>query len=158
VEVVSPNGRWGVKTVGVLTFADDLNNVFLDVRDIKKDHKIKKRIPANSMGTMYPLFWHPTSRWFYFMVMMGREQDRSFGLWQYDVAGKDFVFIGETDGRAFLSPDGEWLVWETGRLMDRHWPDDKRVSIQIMAFHISESVSYRITNNDAIHLFHGWTK
>ncbi len=156
VEIVSPNGRWGIKTEGVLTFADDLNNVFLVVRDIKTDRVIKKAIPANSMGTMYPLFWHPTSRWFYFMVMMGNEKDRSFGLWQYDLVGKGFVFIGETDGRAFLAPDGKWLIWETGRLMDEHPPGDGRISIQIMAFHIVEGVSYRITTADAIHLFCEW--
>jgi len=108
------------------------------------------------MGTLYPLFWHPSSRTFYFMVMKGEVSSRTFGLWQYDVAQQTFCNIGTTDGRAFLSPDCEWIVWETGLLSDECDSNIVNHSIHLMAYHISENINYRLTSGRSKNLFHGW--
>jgi hypothetical protein len=157
IEVISPDGRWSIKTYGIKTFADDLNNTHLIVRDFMKDTTFQIKIPTHSMGTLYPLFWHPTSRTFYFMVMKGEVASRTFGLWQYDPVQRTFCNIGTTDGRAFLSPDGEWIVWETGLLSDECDSPVIHHIIQLMAYHISESISYQLTKNQSMNLFHGWT-
>jgi len=155
-EVVSPDGRWAIKTYGIKTFADDLNNAFLIVRNAQNNRSIKIKIPANSMGTLYPLYWHPTSRTFYFMVMKGEVASRTFGLWQYDPAQRTFCNIGTTDGRAFLSPDGDWIIWETGLLSDECDSSAIHHLIHLMAYRISENINYRLTAHPSMNLFHGW--
>jgi hypothetical protein len=156
-EVISPDRRWSIKTYGIKTFADDLNNSFLIVRNTLNNRSIKIKIPANSMGTLYPLYWHPTSRTFYFMVMKGEVAIRTFGLWQYDPIQRAFCNIGTTDGRAFLSPDGDWIIWETGLLSDECDSSTIHHFIHLMAYRISENINYRLTAHPSKNPFHSWT-
>ncbi|GEM_PF-2780017 len=157
-EVPSPDGRWVVKTHGIKTFADDLKNAYLVVADKTKGLTSKVQIPTNSMGTLWPLFWHPKGRLFYFMVMKGEVRSRTFGLWQYDAEKRSFRNIGTTDGRAFLSPDGDWLVWETGLLADECDTSMIHKDIHLVAYHIPDDVNYRLTAGGTKDLFHDWDR
>jgi hypothetical protein len=118
-ELISPNGKLAVKTSSVKTFADDLDNEQLLIRDTARGYVKKVTVPALSNGEMWPLFWHTREEKIYFMVSVGDDKGRSLQLWEYDLTNGFFQNIGDTNGDAFMSPDGGWIIWETGPTSDR---------------------------------------
>jgi hypothetical protein len=157
-EVISPDGKWSVKFHWDMTFADDEKNIQIIVKDIETGREEKEIVPTSSMGVVYPSCWNFPKDIFYFLVEMGGANDKSFNLWQYDLKNKSFCCIGITDGRFFLSPDGKWIVWETGRLAQQGRKDNEIFYAQLVLFNVQNGKNYRLTEGKSVNLFDHWEK
>lgn len=157
-EVVSPDGKWSVKFHWDMTFANDEKNIQIIEKNIETGREEKEIVPASSMGVVYPSCWNCRKGIFYFLVEMGGAKDKSFNLWQYDIKNKSFCCIGITDGRFFLSPDGKWIVWETGRLDQQSQKDNEMFCVQLVLFNVQNGKNYRLTEGKSVNLFDHWEK
>lgn len=155
-EIISADKRWGVKTLGVKTFNDDLDNDHLIIRDVDKGYVRKITVPALSNGEMWPLFWHPEKPIIFFMVTVGDTIGHSLELWEYDVADGVFQNIGDSNGDVYLSPDGKWILWETGPFGDNCHLKPPLHCVLICAYSIEKKVNYRLTEGPSISTFQRW--
>jgi hypothetical protein len=155
-ESVSPDGKWAVKTSSVKTFADDLDNDHLIVRETATGATKEVMVPALSNGEMWPLFWHPQKALIYFMVSIGDDKGRSLQLWEYDLAGGRFRNIGDTDGDAFISPDGSWIIWETGPTSDMCHLKQGLHCVFLCGYDTIRKANYQITTGPSISFFQRW--
>ena len=155
-EFNSPNSQWFVKTYSIKTFADDLDNTYLVIRDAQSKNSEKIKVPALSDGEMWPLFWHPQKPLFYFMVRVGEGDIHSLELWEYDVVKKSFENIGDTNGHAFVSPNGNWIVWETGPMLDDCRLNPSLHCVLLRAYDTQEKVNYQLTKSPSVSAFHRW--
>lgn len=155
-ELLSPDGKLAAKTYSIKTFADDLNNAYLMLRDVKRGNEKKVRVPAQSNGQMFPLFWHTQKSLLYFMTTVGEGEKHSLELWEYDTVDGLFRNIGDTNGDIFLSPDGKWIVWETGLWMDPNRSKLPIHSVLLCAYSVEKKVNYRLTDGLSACAFHRW--
>lgn len=121
-ELDSPDRGYGISTYSIKTFADDLDNAYLEIQDHRTKKTEKVMVPALCNGEMFPLFWHPQKDLFYFMVSVGDDKGRSLELWEYDLDARKFQNIGDTNGDAYINKDGSWILWETGPTFHRTFP------------------------------------
>jgi hypothetical protein len=126
------------------------------IRNARNKNSEKVKVPALSNGEMWPLFWHPQQPLFYFMVRVGEENVRSLELWECDVAKKTFENIGDTNGHAFLSPDGRWIVWETGPISDDCGLKPPLHCVLLRAYDTQKKVNYQLTKSPSLSAFHRW--
>jgi hypothetical protein len=155
-EIISADKRWAAKTFGVKTLNDDLDNDHLIIRDVDKGYVRKISVPALSNGEMWPLFWHPKKPIVFFMVTVGDTTGHSLELWEYDVANGIFQNIGDTNGDAYLSPDGKWILWETGPFGDNCHLNPPLHCVLLCAYSIEKKVNYRLTEGPSISAFQRW--
>jgi len=155
-EVISSDGKWSVRFYWNMTYANDENNIQLIVKEIEKNREEKISVPTSSEGYVYPVIWSEKRDLFYFLIEEGDTTDRSFGLWQYSVENKSFCYVGMTDGRFFLSSDGKWIVWETGRALDRSGPGYPNYSVNLVLFDIVREKNYQLTEGKSVNLFDHW--
>lgn len=155
-ELISLDGNWTIKTYSIKTFADDLNNDTLVIRDTRDGQVEKVKVPSLSNGEMFPLFWNPRQPLFYFMTSVGDDNGRSLELWEYDLNKKIFLNIGDTNGDAYMSPDGAWIVWETGPTFSAPPLNKPYHSVWLCAYDIVKKVNYQLTGGPSISFFQDW--
>jgi len=155
-EIFSTDKQWAAKTYSIKTFADDLDNAYLVVRHLSDGNFKKMKVPAQSNGAMWPLFWHPQKPILYFMVTTGDTTGRSLELWECDVVRGVFQNVGNTNGDVYLSPDGRWILWETGPYLDSCHLKSPLHCVLLCAYDIEKKVNYRLTDRPSISLFQRW--
>ncbi len=155
-EVVSPDGDQSIRFYWNMTFADDENNVWLILKNTKTKREEKVFYPGSCMGLVSPLFWNGPKNLFYFMVGGGVTTDSSSGLFQFDVSDKSFLYVGTTNGRAFLSPDNKWVVWETGRMMSECGVGYKMYCTHLVLYDVDKGKNYQLTDGKSVNLFDHW--
>ena len=141
--IPSPDGRWSIRVETVRTFSEDLKNVWLEVSDAKSRSSERTVVPGHSLGEACGLFWDRTGH-FYLLNLTGPEGRRSYRLIRFDPNQDSFSAIGISDGRAFLSPNGSWIVWETGQTPS---PASREVT-----FHIGTLIGYETSKNENFYL------
>jgi hypothetical protein len=156
-EIISVDGQWAVKTSSVKTFADDLDNDHLIVRNTAKGILKEVTVPALSNGVMIPLFWHPQKAVVYFMVSVGDDTGRSLQLWEYDLTSERFQNIGDTNGDAFINRDGSWIIWETGPTLDKGHLKPPFHCVALCAYDTTRKINYQLTTDQSIAFFQRWT-
>jgi hypothetical protein len=155
-ELISWDGYWAIKTYSIKTFADDLNNDTLVIRDTRNGDIEKVKVPSLSNGEMFPLFWSPRQPLFYFMTSVGDDNGRSLELWEYDLNKKVFLNIGDTNGDAYMSPDGAWIVWETGPTFNTPPLNKPYHSVWLCAYDVVKKANYQLTGGPSISFFQEW--
>jgi hypothetical protein len=156
LESFSPNGQSAIKTYGIKTFNDDLDNAYLIYRNLQSGGLKKIKVPALSNGEMYPVFWHPNSKLFYFMVCVGVDNNRSLELWEYDLVDNRLLEIGDTNGHVFISPNGQWIVWETGSFLNPSGLKPPLHSGLICLYETGNKINYQLTQGSVISYFKEW--
>ncbi|HTA76198.1 MAG TPA: hypothetical protein VK791_03455 [bacterium] len=157
-EIVSPDGYWAIKTYSIKTFADDLNNDTLVIRNTRSEQVEKVKVPSLSNGEMFPLFWNPRELLFYFMTSVGDDNGRSLELWEYDLNKKVFLNVGDTNGDAYMSPDGAWIVWETGPTFDPAASKELGHQVWLCAYDTTKKANYQLTRGLSVSFFQQWEK
>jgi hypothetical protein len=155
-ELVSADENWAIKTYSIKTFADDLNNDTLVIRNIQNGQVEKVKVPSLSNGEMFPLFWNPRQALFYFMTSVGDDNGRSLELWEYDLNKKVFLNIGDTNGDAYMSPDGAWVAWETGPTFKTPPLKKPYHSVWLCAYDTVKKANYQLTDGPTISFFQRW--
>lgn len=155
-ELVSPDGNWAIKTYSIKTFADDLNNNTLVIRNTGNRQTEKVKVPSLSNGEMFPLFWNPRGALFYFMTSVGDDNGRSLELWEYDLNTRIFLNVGDTNGDAYISPDGAWIVWETGPTFKAPPLKKPYHSVWLCAYDTVKKANYQLTEGSSISFFQRW--
>jgi len=92
---------------------------------------------------------------FYFLMTCCSNTDRVYELFQYDPNSSEILKIGYTNGNVFPSPDGRWLVWETGRWSGElngktYWRTN------LVAYDMQEQVNFIVTEGTELDLFNTW--
>jgi len=129
--------------------------IFLIVEDVQSGRAEKIAVPDPGAWSPFPLFWHPSKDLYFFLVTTGSSTNRACNLWVFDPWRKTFGKIGNTNGRDFLSPDGKWLFWETGRWLGDL--ENKSYWItNLVGFDIDNEKNYLITEGTAVYLFNRW--
>lgn len=156
LEMASPNGQWVVKTYSIKTFADDLDNSFLIIRQAGNNNSKKLKVRAQSNGEMRPLFWHPRKPLFYFTLTVGEGIRHSYELWEYNAADDTFQNIGDTNGDIYLSPEGDWLLWETGLFLEPGRIKPPLHSGLICIYNIDKKINYQLVFGPFLSAFQRW--
>jgi hypothetical protein len=105
---------------------------------------------------MFPAFWNPESSLFYFMVCVGDDSERSLELWEYDLVHHHLTNIGDTNGHAFISPDGRWVVWETGYYLNPGGLNPPIHSGLICLYETDKKLDYQLTHGPVTSFFQKW--
>ena len=156
LEMASTDGRWVVKTYSVKTFADDLDNAYLLVRPANGGNSKKLKILAQSNGEMRPLFWHPQKPLFYFTLTVGEGIQHSYELWEYNALDDTFENVGDTNGDIYLSPDGHWILWETGLFVDSGQIKPPLHSGLLCIYNIDKKINYQLVSGLSLSAFQRW--
>jgi hypothetical protein len=156
LEFASPDRRYSIWTYSIKTFADDLDNAYLEIRDGGTGKVEKVMVPALCNGEMFPAFWHPQKHLFYFMVSVGDEKGRSLELWEYDLEARKFRNIGDTNGDAYINNDGAWVVWETGPTFRSNGSVPVSRYTLLCAYDTAQKANYQLTESQTTAFFQGW--
>ncbi len=90
------------------------------------------------------------------MANIGDDTGRSLQLWEYDLGDGRFRNIGDTNGDAFISPDGSWIIWETGPTSDMCHLKPPLHCVFLCAYDTARKANYQITTGPCISFFQRW--
>ena len=153
--IPSPDGRWSIRVGTVRTFSEDLKNVWLEVSDTKSRSSKRTVVPGHSLGEECGLFWDH-SGYFYLLNLTGPENARSYRLVQFDPNQETFKSIGISNGRAFMSPDGDWIIWETGKLSEMAGRGTAIKAGTIIVYDITQNNNFIVMAFSALGFFNQW--
>ena len=154
---ISHSGNYKIKL-----YADEMNRDsvgplgWLIVTDNVNRSVNKIKIPDQGFSWKV-VGWHPLKDIFYFSMTQGPNTARIESLWQYDAVKKSILKIGVTNGKAYLSPDQRWILWETGG--EYQTIKNKNFSVfHLNEFDVNKGVNYELTPKASDNMFIRWVK
>ena len=153
VTIESGDKKWQVT---IRTNPENQYQWFIDV--VNEKERITKEIlvPKNAGDAWAPspVGFFGKRGWFYFLMTTGPTDSRGSDLFQIDPTDGTMKNVGYTNGRVYLSKNGNWIIWEK--------PSSVRLgghsynTTALVAFNLNEQKNYVLTDGSTITLFNKW--